>query len=127
MELTQPLCIILHKEYVYFTDYFIIIDNLRPKHTSNDAHEQWSAILKKELRRYLLVMDDKGIYNLFVTHKCYRFLSNSLPTLRAELLSRPRTCTAIRACGIILCLIDISIFLRPAIGILALFNHILDI
>ena len=56
----QFLGIVLHKEYVYLADYFIVINNLRPEHSPDDTKEQWTAILEKELGRHLRVMGDEG-------------------------------------------------------------------
>ena len=56
----QFLGIVLHKEYVYLADYLVVINNLCPEHSPDDAKEQRTAILKEELRRYLWVMGDEG-------------------------------------------------------------------
>ena len=56
----QLFAIVLHKEYVYFADYLIVINDLCPEHSPDDAKEQWSTILEKELRRHFRVMSDEG-------------------------------------------------------------------
>ena len=48
----QFLGSILHKEYVYLADYFIVINDLRTKYSPDDTKEQWAAFLEKELRCY---------------------------------------------------------------------------
>lgn len=56
----QLLCIVIHKEYVYFTDYLVVINDLSPEHSPNDAKEQRAAILEEELRRHIRIVGDEG-------------------------------------------------------------------
>ena len=67
----QLLGIVLHKEYVYLADYFIVINDLSPKYSPYDTKEQWAAILEKELRCYFWVMGDEGGYYFLVGHDLY--------------------------------------------------------
>lgn len=64
----QLFSVVLHKKYVYLADYLVVINYLCPEHSPNDAEEQRAAILEKELRRYLRVMDDEGGYYFLVSH-----------------------------------------------------------
>lgn len=64
----QLLGIVLHKEYVYLADYFIVINHLSPKYSPDDTKEQWAAILEEELCRHLRVVGDEGGYDFLVGH-----------------------------------------------------------
>lgn len=64
----QLLGIVLHKEYVYLADYFIVINHLSSKYSPYDTKEQWAAIFEKELRCYLRVVGDEGGYDFLVGH-----------------------------------------------------------
>ena len=65
---TQFLGIVLHKKYVYFADYLVVINYLCPEHSPDDTKEQWAAILEEELRCYLRVMGDEGRYDFLICH-----------------------------------------------------------
>ena len=67
----QLLGIVLHKEYVYFADYLIVINNLSPEHSPDDTKEQWPTFLKEELCSHLRVMGDEGGYYFLVGHDLY--------------------------------------------------------
>ena len=64
----QLLTIVLHKEYVYFADYLVVINDLCPEHSPDDTKEQWAAILEEELRCDFRVMGDEGRYYFLVGH-----------------------------------------------------------
>lgn len=83
----QLLGIVLHKEYVYLADYFIVINDLSPEHSPDDTKEQRAAIFEKELRCDFRVMGDEGGYYFLVGHDLYFIVLLHTPSKTSALLS----------------------------------------